>query len=105
AFPRNGVGPALYRLTIPFAQCAQLAELVLTQIRVPVGEVLHRVVEPVLLVLGERVDHSTTKNVTEQLVAGLIEGGRGRCGTLGLLLAHLPSLRFEVSACIPPRET
>src|SRR5262249_10703501 len=91
---RCGLTPTLHGLAVPFAQRAEPAEILVAQIRVPVGEILHRIVEPFLLVLGESVDHAAAKDVTEQLVTGLIERGRGCRETSGLLLAHLPSLRF-----------
>src|SRR2546430_7858357 len=66
-------GPA-----VSLAQDPQLRDLPLAQLGVAVGEIQHRVVEPLLLMLGRRFQDTAAEDVGEQLVACLLEGGGGR---------------------------
>lgn len=58
------------------AQRAELRELGVRELGVPVLQVFHRVVEPLYLVLGSGLQHTAPNDVLEQLIAGLLEGRR-----------------------------
>jgi hypothetical protein len=73
---------------------AELFELLAAQLRVTLTEVSHRVVEPFADVRRFGADHSTSDDVLEELVAGLLERGR-TCGSRGpavFLFGHLAVL-------------
>jgi len=80
----------LHRLAEPLPERPNLGQLLFPEIRIALGEILHGVVQPLLLMLRIRVDHTTPQDVAEQLVSGLVEsGGDGRTGLEGfLLLGH-----------------
>src|SRR5256885_1672357 len=80
---RSGVGgdrraPSHHGPAVALAQEAQLRELRLVQLGVPVGQIQHRVVEPFLLMVGGRFQDATAEDVGEQLVSGLLKRGGGR---------------------------
>src|SRR3954470_12794450 len=52
----DGLGLALHRLGETLAEHPKLRQVFLGEVFVPVGQVQHRVVEPVLLVLRQRFD-------------------------------------------------
>jgi hypothetical protein len=54
-----------YRLAVALAQKTELGLLFFAQTFVPVCDVSHGVVEPILLVLRQGVNHPTAENVTE----------------------------------------
>src|SRR5678816_4310196 len=88
----DGLGPA-HRLAVPLAQHPKLVQLLWSQLFIPVGEIPHGIVKPVLLVLRQRFDDTAAENVAEQLVPCLLEHGGGSRGhyTSILILAHAPS--------------
>lgn len=57
------------------AEEPELRYVFVTQVGVAFREVLHRVVEPVLLVLWGCLEHAASEDVGEELVAGLFKGG------------------------------
>src|SRR5207245_4949862 len=81
-------GPA-----VALAQHAQVRDLLLVQLLVAVSQVEHGVVEPFLLMLSGRFQHTTTEDVSEQLVSGLLKGGGGRWfARLRTLFGHAGAL-------------
>jgi hypothetical protein len=60
----------------------KLGKVILGQFVVPVGEVPHRFVEPLCLMLRVCPDHATLDDLLEHLVAGFIEYRRLRCSYL-----------------------
>jgi hypothetical protein len=79
------------RLAIALGQDPELRQLLFAEVFVPICDVTHGVVEPVLLVLGEGVDHAAAEYVAEKLIAGLGERSRLR-GATGFLFDRAPSL-------------
>ena len=94
---RNSGGAGLHciypanRLAVPLAQKAELGLLFGTQIFIPLRDITHGIVEPVLLMLREGIDDAAAEDMTEHLVTGLGKGHRIRF-TPEFLLSHLPSL-------------
>src|SRR5207245_127230 len=78
-----------HRPAVPLAEHPELGELRLVQAVVPIGQVEHGVVEPLLLVLGSGFQDAASQDVGEQLVAGLLEqGGGGHSTGFRTLLGH-----------------
>src|SRR5690606_34720355 len=78
-------GALHHRLAEPLTQHSDLLELRGLEIGVTIGEVLHRVVHPLLLVFRCGLEDTAAEDVAEQLVPRLIEGRwevRGRAGRL-----------------------
>src|SRR5215210_4042740 len=81
---------ALDRLAEALAQHPKLAQLLFRQVFVPIRQVEHSVVEPVLLVLRQGIDDAAAEDMAEQLVTRLREGYRVRV-LPGFLLVHSAS--------------
>src|SRR5207245_1019838 len=78
-----------HRPAVPLAEHPELGELRLVHAVVPIGQVEHGVVEPLLLVLGSGFQDAASQDVGEQLVAGLLEqGGGGHSTGFRTLLGH-----------------
>jgi len=60
------------------AQNAELGDVLLAQLMVSVGQVIHRAVEPFLLVFGGRADDTALHDMLEHLVARILERGCSR---------------------------
>src|SRR6266566_4372797 len=66
----------LGRLREPFAQRPKLAYLRRRQLMVALRQVIHRVVEPILLVFRRRANYAAAHDLLEQLVPGLRKRSR-----------------------------
>src|SRR5207237_8623201 len=66
------------RLREPLAQLAQLLHLLFAELGVAFREVLHCLVEPLMLVLAVRTNDTAIHDMLEQLVPGLLERRRTR---------------------------
>ena len=64
---------ALHRAAILLTYCSDLLQLFLGQSQITLGQILHCVVKPILLVLGIRLQHTTLKDVAEEFVPGLVK--------------------------------
>src|SRR5690349_1772059 len=77
-------------LAVALTEGSELGELHVAQVFVPLSDITHRIVEPVLLMFRQGVDNTAAENVAEQLITCLGERGRLR-GIADLLLTHAPS--------------
>ena len=92
-----------YRIAVPndrsavdLAQSTHLCQIVIGQSIVPVGELLHRIVEPVFLVLIAGLENSTAEYMAEQLVSGLVESTEGCIRSLpGFATSHSNVVSFR----------
>jgi hypothetical protein len=64
---------ALHWAAILLTYCPDLLQFLLGQGQITLGQILHCVVKPILLVLGFRLQHTTLKNVAEEFVPGLVK--------------------------------
>ena len=74
---------------ILLAQLPNVAQFGIGQPLIPVGEIVHRVVEPFLLMIGGGVENAAAEDVTEEFVSGLLESIWGRLRpSCGFLTCH-----------------
>jgi len=78
----------LHRPAKTFSEQPKLRHVVIAQVGVPLGKVLHRVVEPILLVLWSCFENAASEDVGEELIAGLFEGGWSVFSKLSFLFRH-----------------
>ena len=64
---------ALHWAAILLTYCPDLLQFLLGQSQITLGQILHGVVKPILLVLGLRLQYATLKNVAEEFVPGLVK--------------------------------
>jgi hypothetical protein len=68
--------PDFGRLSEPLAENPKLFYLRWLELVVALRQVIHRVVEPILLIFGRRAYYAAADNLLEQLVPGLLKGSR-----------------------------
>ena len=64
---------ALHWAAILLTYCPDLLQFLLGQSQITLGQILHCVIKPVLLVLGLGLQHTTLQNVAEEFVPGLVK--------------------------------
>jgi len=78
-----------HRLDVTLSERSNLGQLLRAEIVVALTEVLHGIVEPFLLMFRQSFQDSTTQDMTEQLIPGLLERSGSRRGPpCGLTLRH-----------------
>jgi hypothetical protein len=74
---------------IPLPKGAKLGQFLRGQVLVPFRKILHRVIEPVFLVLWGGFENSAPQDMAEHLISGLIKGLRGLRRLLDLLFSQM----------------
>lgn len=74
---------------ILLAKLPHVGQFGIGQALIPVGEIVHRIVEPFLLMIGGGVENPAAEDVTEEFVSGLLESIWGRLrASCGFLTCH-----------------
>lgn len=74
---------------ILLAKLSHVGQFGIGQALIPVGEIVHRIVEPFLLMIGGGVENPAAEDVTEEFVSGLLESIWGRLSvSCGFLTCH-----------------
>ena len=60
----------------PLAEHAQLGQVIACELVIPIREVPHRLVEPVVLVRGVSTDHAALDDLLKHLISSLVEHRR-----------------------------
>ena len=88
-FVATGLAAGGYGVTVPddgaavlLAQTANAAQFIIRQRVVSIGQVVHGIVEPLLLVVDGGLQHPATEDMAEEFVPGLFEYAGGCFGAV-----------------------